>query len=83
MLFAIFSSLLCILFIQIYPINSVITIRKAVFSLPVGLLLFCLVWSLNSFDQEKIPIILLSMMFKAFGGLIFGYGIYSFINILF
>ena len=82
-LLVLFSALVCILFPKIYPINSTITLRKAIFSIPTGFLLLCLVWSLNSFEQTKIAIILLSMMFKAFSGLIIGYGIFSFINILF
>jgi len=83
LLFFAISIIICISSTQVYPINSMITFRKAIFSFFTGFLFFCLVWSLNSFEQTKISIILLSMMFKAFGGLILGYGIYSLINISF
>ena len=85
-LLIIIFSLICVSFTQIYPINStIITFRKAFFSILTGSLLFCFVWSVNSFEKSKlfavIISVILSAVFKGFGTLIFAYGIYSLINI--
>ena len=85
LLLVLFFGLVCILFTQVYPLDSTITLRKAIFSLPTGFFLFCLVWSINSVDYKNINtelfVALLSMLFKALGGAIFGYGVLSFILI--
>jgi len=82
----VFSGLVCIFFTQVYPMDSTITLRKAIFSIPTGFFLFCLVWSLNSFEYKNasvgIFVVLLSMLFKGFGGTFLGYGTLSFIIIL-
>ena len=79
-------SLICISFTQVYPINiATISFRKAIFSILTGLLLFCLVWTLNSFDKTEMSAIsitlIFSVIFKIFGAMTFSYGVYSLLNI--
>ena len=80
------SCLVCVSFTQVYPINvATITFKKAIYSMLTGFLLFCFVWSLNSFEKTKTPVIIISLIlsvaFKGFGALVFSYGVYSLINI--
>lgn len=82
-----FLFLICILFKEIYPIDATLMLRKGVFSIVVGILSFCLTWSLNSFDRKndyaELILVILSMIIRSVGGLILGYGIFSLINICF
>lgn len=86
-LFIIVIVLICISFRQIYPINSDLSYKKAIFSILTGFLMFILVWSINALDKTKLPLIYIflitSISFKAIGGLVLGYGVFSLINLIF
>jgi hypothetical protein len=86
-LFIIVIVLICISFRQIYPINSDLSYKKAIFSILTGFLIFILIWSINSIDKNKLPLIYISLItsisFKAIGALILGYGVFSLINLIF
>ena len=86
-LFIIVIVLICISFRQIYPINSDLSYKKAIFSILTGFLMFILVWSINALDKTKLPLIYISLItsisFKAIGGLVLGYGVFSLINLIF